>query len=112
MRMLMNNLDAQVAENPDELIVYGGTGRAARSWEDFDRIVAALRDLENDETLLMQSGRPVGIVRTHGSTRFVIERTPNVHPRPQIRIEHARRCRGGNDWWQEKEVFVPVVRSI
>jgi urocanate hydratase len=63
--MLMNNLDPDVAEDPEHLIVYGGTGRAARSWEDFDRIVAALKRLENDETLLVQSGRAVGIVRTH-----------------------------------------------
>ncbi|MFH1018085.1 MAG: urocanate hydratase [Pseudomonadota bacterium] len=65
LRMLMNNLDPEVAEKPDELIVYGGTGRAARSWEDYDRIVRALQRLENDETLLVQSGRAVGIVRTH-----------------------------------------------
>jgi urocanate hydratase len=65
MRMIMNNLDAEVAEKPAELIVYGGTGKAARSWPDFDRIVAALKKLENDETLLVQSGRAVGIVKTH-----------------------------------------------
>jgi urocanate hydratase len=65
MRMLMNNLDPEVAENPAELIVYGGNGRAARSWPDFHRIVAALKALENDETLLVQSGRAVGIVKTH-----------------------------------------------
>ena len=65
LRMLHNNLDPAVAEKPDELIVYGGTGKAARSWPDFDRIVRALRSLENDETLLVQSGRAVGIVRTH-----------------------------------------------
>jgi len=65
MRMLMNNLDPEVAENPDELIVYGGTGKAARTWNDFDRIVTALKTLENDETLLVQSGRAVGVVKTH-----------------------------------------------
>ncbi len=65
LRMLMNNLDPDVAERPDELIVYGGSGRAARSWADFDRIVAALRRLEDDQTLLVQSGRAVGVVRTH-----------------------------------------------
>ncbi|MCZ6699401.1 MAG: urocanate hydratase, partial [Planctomycetota bacterium] len=65
LRMLHNNLDPDVAEDPDRLIVYGGTGKAARTWEDFDRIVRALRSLENDETLLVQSGRAVGIVRTH-----------------------------------------------
>ncbi|MFJ3382113.1 urocanate hydratase [Curtobacterium sp. NPDC090217] len=65
LRMLMNNLDPEVAERPDDLVVYGGTGRAARSWEAFDAIVHALRDLESDETLLVQSGKPVGIFRTH-----------------------------------------------
>ncbi len=65
LRMLMNNLDPEVAENPAELVVYGGSGKAVRSWADFDRIVAALKSLENDETLLVQSGRAVGILRTH-----------------------------------------------
>ena len=65
LRMLMNNLDPEVAERPDDLVVYGGTGRAARSWAAFDAIVAALRDLGSDETLLVQSGKPVGVFRTH-----------------------------------------------
>ena len=65
LRMLMNNLDPEVAEKPDELIVYGGTGKAARSWEAFDAIVRALRELGDDETLLVQSGKPVGVFRTH-----------------------------------------------
>ena len=65
LRMLMNNLDPEVAENPDALVVYGGTGRAARSWAAFDAIVRELRRLEDDETLLIQSGKPVGVVRTH-----------------------------------------------
>jgi urocanate hydratase len=65
LRMLMNNLDPEVAEHPEELIVYGGTGKAARNWECFHAIVASLRSLENDETLLVQSGKPVGIFRTH-----------------------------------------------
>ncbi|SHR30898.1 urocanate hydratase [Mycobacteroides abscessus] len=65
LRMLSNNLDPEVAEHPDKLVVYGGTGRAARSWEAFDAIVASLRDLEDDETLLVQSGKPVGILRTN-----------------------------------------------
>jgi urocanate hydratase len=65
LRMLMNNLDPAVAENPDALVVYGGTGRAARSWEAFDAIVRELRGLDNDQTLLVQSGKPVGVVRTH-----------------------------------------------
>jgi urocanate hydratase len=65
LRMLMNNLDPEVAENPEELVVYGGTGKAARNWESFHAIVKSLRGLENDETLLVQSGKPVGIFRTH-----------------------------------------------
>jgi urocanate hydratase len=65
LRMLMNNLDAEVAERPQDLVVYGGTGRAARSWDAFDAIVAALRALADDETLLVQSGKPVGVFRTH-----------------------------------------------
>jgi urocanate hydratase len=65
MRMLMNNLDEEVGERPQDLVVYGGTGRAARSWEAYHAIVSSLRDLENDETLLVQSGKPVGVFRTH-----------------------------------------------
>ncbi len=73
MRMLMNNLDPDVAEDPDRLVVYGGSGRAARSWACFDAIVAALKDLEGDETLLVQSGKPVGVFRTHpGAPRVLI----------------------------------------
>ncbi|MEJ2290113.1 MAG: urocanate hydratase [Deinococcales bacterium] len=72
LRMLMNNLDPEVAEKPDELIVYGGSGRAARSWEAFDAIVATLRRLENDETLLIQSGKPVGVFRTHAMAPRVL----------------------------------------
>ncbi|HUF48666.1 MAG TPA: urocanate hydratase [Vicinamibacterales bacterium] len=65
LRMLMNNLDPDVAERPDDLVVYGGSGKAARNWPSFDAIVTALRDLEHDETLLVQSGKPVGVFRTH-----------------------------------------------
>ncbi len=65
LRMLMNNLDPEVAEKPEELVVYGGTGKAARNWECFHAIVKSLRGLANDETLLVQSGKPVGIFRTH-----------------------------------------------
>jgi urocanate hydratase len=73
LRMLMNNLDPDVAERPDELVVYGGTGKAARSWAAFDAIVAALRALEDDETLLVQSGKPVAVFRTHrGAPRVLI----------------------------------------
>src|SRR5499427_5725055 len=65
LRMLMNNLDPEVAEHPDQLVVYGGSGRAARSWAAYDAIVATLKDLAADETLLVQSGKPVGVLRTH-----------------------------------------------
>src|SRR5438105_10761570 len=66
LRMLMNNLDPEVAEDPDRLVVYGGSGKAARTWQAFDTIVATLRKLENDETLLVQSGKAVGVMRTRG----------------------------------------------
>ena len=78
LRMLMNNLDPDVAENPDKLIVYGGTGRAARSWEAFDAIVRSLRELENDETLLVQSGKPVGKFRTHEEAPRVLIANSNL----------------------------------
>ena len=80
LRMLMNNLDPDVAEKPGELVVYGGIGRAARTWEDFDRIVASLRSLEADETLLVQSGKPVGIFRTHPDTPRVLIANSNLVP--------------------------------
>src|SRR6187401_762928 len=78
MRMLMNNLDPEVAENPEQLVVYGGTGRAARSWEAFDAIVRSLRELENDETLLVQSGKPVGKFRTHDEASRVLIANSNL----------------------------------
>src|SRR4051794_3644015 len=78
LRMLMNNLDPEVAENPENLIVYGGSGRAARSWEAFDAIVRSLRDLENDETPLVQSGKPVGIFRTHEEAPRVLIANSNL----------------------------------
>jgi urocanate hydratase len=80
MRMLMNNLDPEVAERPDELIVYGGTGRAARSWEAFDAIVRTLRTLADDETLLVQSGKPVGVFRTHEWAPRVLIANSNLVP--------------------------------
>src|SRR5436189_376904 len=78
MRMLMNNLDPNVAEDPDRLVVYGGTGRAARSWEAFDAIVRSLRELENDETLLVQSGKPIGKFRTHDEAPRVLIANSNL----------------------------------
>jgi urocanate hydratase len=80
LRMLMNNLDAAVAEKPDELVVYGGIGRAARDWESFDRIVASLRKLEGDQTLLVQSGKPVGVFQTHADAPRVLIANSNLVP--------------------------------
>src|SRR6266487_2316485 len=90
MRMLMNNLDEEVAENPRKLIVYGGSGRAARSWEAFHAIVRALRDLENDETLLIQSGKPVGIFRTFPHSPRVLIANANLVPHWATRDEFNR----------------------
>jgi urocanate hydratase len=80
LRMLMNNLDPGVAERPEELVVYGGIGRAARNWEAYDKIVASLRALEDDETLLVQSGKPVGIFRTHRDAPRVLIANSNIVP--------------------------------
>jgi len=80
LRMLMNNLDAEVAENPHELVVYGGIGRAARDWESYDRIVETLKRLGDDETLLVQSGKPVGVFRTHADAPRVLIANSNLVP--------------------------------
>ncbi|WP_028954711.1 urocanate hydratase [Sulfitobacter sp. 20_GPM-1509m] len=80
MRMLMNNLHPDVAENPHELVVYGGIGRAARTWEDFDAIVAALKELEDNQTLLVQSGKPVGVFQTHKDAPRVLIANSNLVP--------------------------------
>jgi urocanate hydratase len=88
--MLMNNLDEEVAENPRELIVYGGSGRAARSWEAFHAIVDALRNLENDETLLVQSGKPVGVFRTFAHSPRVLIANANLVPHWATRDEFNR----------------------
>ncbi|WP_128290758.1 urocanate hydratase [Afifella aestuarii] len=80
MRMLMNNLDQEVAEKPESLVVYGGIGRAARDWESFDRIVSTLKELEADETLLVQSGKPVGVFRTHEDAPRVLIANSNLVP--------------------------------
>ncbi|MFN5040990.1 MAG: urocanate hydratase, partial [Bradyrhizobium sp.] len=80
LRMLMNNLDPDVAERPGELVVYGGIGRAARDWESFDRIAASLRKLEGDQTLLVQSGKPVGVFRTHADAPRVLIANSNLVP--------------------------------
>jgi len=80
MRMLMNNLHPDVAENPHELVVYGGIGRAARTWDDFDKMVTTLKNLEEDETLLVQSGKPVGVFRTHKDAPRVLIANSNLVP--------------------------------
>src|ERR1039458_10249338 len=85
LRMLMNNLDPEVAERPDDLIVYGGTGRAARSWEAYHSIVRSLRSLAGDETLLVQSGKPVGVFRTHAYA-------------PRVLIANSNLVGQWNDW--------------
>ena len=80
LRMLMNNLHPDVAERPEELVVYGGIGRAARDWESYDKIVETLRRLEDDETLLVQSGKPVGVFRTHPDAPRVLIANSNLVP--------------------------------
>src|SRR5271156_5194460 len=79
-RMIQNNLDPEVAENPEALVVYGGIGRAARNWECFDEILAQLKKLESDETLLVQSGKPVGVFRTHADAPRVLIANSNLVP--------------------------------
>ena len=81
MRMLMNNLDPQVAENPDELIVYGGIGRATRDWESYEKIIETLKVLENDETLIVQSGKPVAVFRTHEQAPRILIANSNIVPK-------------------------------
>jgi urocanate hydratase len=93
LRMLMNNLDAEVAERPDDLVVYGGTGKAARDWKSFDALVRTLRTLKDDETMLVQSGRPVGVMRTHEWAPRVLIANSNLVPEwatwPEFRrLEH------------------------
>src|SRR5579883_712743 len=80
LRMLMNNLDPEVAERPQELVVYGGIGRAARNWDCFDAIAASLRRLGPEETLLVQSGKPVGVFRTHANAPRVLIANSNLVP--------------------------------
>ena len=80
-RMIQNNLDPEVAENPDELVVYGGIGKAARNWECFEAILVSLRSLQPDETLLIQSGKPVGIFKTHTGAPRVLLANSNLVPK-------------------------------
>jgi urocanate hydratase len=80
LRMIMNNLDPDVAERPEDLVVYGGIGKAARNWECFDKIVETLRTLEHDETMLVQSGKPVGVFKTHADAPRVLIANSNLVP--------------------------------
>lgn len=80
LRMLMNNLDPDVAEHPEELVVYGGIGKAARNWECFDKIVEVLKNLNDDESLLVQSGKPVGVFKTHADAPRVLIANSNLVP--------------------------------
>ena len=80
-RMIQNNLDPEVAERPQDLVVYGGIGRAARNWECFDQILASLKDLNDDETLLIQSGKPVGVFKTHANAPRVLLANSNLVPK-------------------------------
>ena len=90
LRMLQNNLDPEVAEHPESLVVYGGTGKAARSWPDFHRIVASLRELGDDETLLVQSGRAQGIFKTHEDAPRVLLANSLLVPKWATLAEHQR----------------------
>ncbi|MCI0410459.1 MAG: urocanate hydratase, partial [Acidobacteria bacterium] len=90
LRMLMNNLDPEVAERPADLVVYGGTGKAARNWESYDRIVETLRRLESDETLLVQSGKPVGVFKTHSDA-------------PRVLISNSMLVPAWGDWTHFRE---------
>jgi urocanate hydratase len=90
LRMLMNNLDPEVAEDPDRLVVYGGSGKAARTWEAFDLIVATLEGLESDETLLVQSGKPVGVIRSHDLAPRVLIANSLLVPKWATREEFQR----------------------
>ena len=94
LRMLMNNLDPAVAERPEELIVYGGGGKAARNWACYEKIVATLRRLENDETLLVQSGKPVGVFRTHEEAPRVLIANAHLVPRSPVKAGIRRRRSG------------------
>ncbi|MBC7753779.1 MAG: urocanate hydratase, partial [Moraxellaceae bacterium] len=80
-RMIQNNLDAEVAENPEQLVVYGGIGKAARNWDCYEKILESLKTLENDETLLVQSGKPIGVLKTHEDAPRVLIANSNLVPK-------------------------------
>ena len=103
LRMIMNNLDPQVAERPEDLVVYGGIGKAARNWECFDAIVATLKELGDDETLLVQSGKPVGVFRTHADAPRVLVGD---------RLEQMRGRRGAAPDQPALRALVPRKRDL
>ena len=109
-RMIQNNLDAEVAEHPTSLVVYGGIGRAARNWACYDQILATLKTLNDDETLLIQSGKPVGVFRTHVDARllaFDIERARASKRRSErLRAAHAAEARSQNPFADEAAVVM------
>ena len=112
LRMLMNNLDPEVAEAPEELVVYGGTGKAARNWPCFYAIVRALESLENDETLLIQSGKPVGILRTHTMAPAGADR--QLQPgRQMVELGSVSRtgAKGIDDVWPDDGRFLDLHRK-
>ena len=111
LRMLMNNLDPEVAERPEELVVYGGRGKAARDWPSFDRIVAELKTLADDETLLVQSGKPVGIVLTHeDAPRVLIANSNLVGQMGDARAFRRARAQGSDDVRPDDRGFVDLYR--
>ncbi len=122
MRMLMNNLDPDVAEKPDELIVYGGRGKAARNWDCYDAIIKSLRELEIDETLLVQSGKPVGVFKSHPDAPRVLIANSNIVPGVgnarkfrcvgKSRLDHVRADDGGQlDLHRHARNFARHVRN-
>ena len=109
-RMIQNNLDAEVAFDPDNLIVYGGRGKAARNWESFDAILRSLRELNEDETLLIQSGKPVGVFKSHGCAACAAceyEHRPALGDTGAVRRVRARRA---DDVWPDDGGFVDLHR--
>ena len=111
MRMLMNNLDEEVAERPQDLVVYGGTGKAARNWDCYHAIVRALKALENDETLLVQSGKPVGVFKTHEYAPRVLIANSNLvgHFSNWEKFNELERA-GPDDVWPDDGRFVDLHR--
>ena len=109
LRMLMNNLDPEVAERPQDLVVYGGIGKAARNWDCFDAIVGALKQLDDDETLLVQSGKPVGVFRTHADAPRVMLRG-GLNRRGNIMIEVVDHGPGIPEGIARK-IFVPFFTT-